>query len=96
MKLNVPVSGNAVVLSAETTTPAPPEGAGPLSVSVTVARCPDCTVDGLMDMPLIVTGAGGGVTVTLANFTTPPQPASDETVVDELTVPAVTLKFADV
>ena len=68
-----------------------------MSVRVTVADCPDCTVDGLIPIPLKETAAaGGGVTVTLANFTTPPQPASDVTAVDELTVPAVTLKLAEV
>ncbi len=95
--VNVPVSGNAPALSDEIVTAAPPAGAGPVRVTVNEACCPDCRVAALMEMPLIVIGpVGGGVTVRLANLTTPPHPASDETAVDELTGPAVTVKLADV
>ena len=54
-------------------TDAPPEGAGPVSVSVTVADCPDCTVDGLIEMLLSEIAVGGsGVTVTLVAWLEPP------------------------
>ena len=89
-------AGNALPLPLDTLTAAPPDGAGPLKVNVTVAVCPDATVEGLMPIALNVTGVvpAAGVTVTVANWTTPPQPASDFTVVEVATGPVVTVKLA--
>jgi hypothetical protein len=61
--LKVEGTGKAVLFS-ERLMVAPPDGAGPLSVTVTVAYCPDATVLGLMESPVRVGSAT--VTVTLA------------------------------
>jgi hypothetical protein len=61
--LNVEGTGKAVLFS-ERLMVAPPDGAGPLSVTVTVAYCPDATVLGLMESPVRV-GAALIVTVAL-------------------------------
>jgi hypothetical protein len=53
-------TGKAVLFS-ERLMVAPPDGAGPLRVMVTVADCPDDTVLGLIESPV----RGGTVTVTV-------------------------------
>ena len=87
-------TGNAVALPLDRLTDAPPDGAGPVNVKVTVAVCPEVTVVGLMPMALSATVLAAGVTVTLAGWTTPPHPALDRTVVETVTGPVVTVKLA--
>jgi hypothetical protein len=77
----------------ERLTLAPPGGAGPLRVNVTIEGCPDCTVDGLMEMPLSEIEIAAGLIVTLADWLEPPYPALTVTDVEEVTVPAVTVKL---
>jgi hypothetical protein len=61
-------TGKAVLFS-ERLMVAPPDGAGPLSVTVTVAYCPDDTVLGPMESPVRV--GSGTVTVMLALWLVP-------------------------
>jgi hypothetical protein len=78
----------------DTATRAPPAGAGPLKVSVIVAVPPDGMVVGLTPIELKATAAAAGITVTVASLTTPPEPASEVTLVAVATVPVVTVKLA--
>jgi hypothetical protein len=87
-------TGNAVALPLDRLTDAPPVGAAPVNVSVTVPVCPEVTVEGLTPITLNATAPAAGVTVTLASWTTPPHPASDCTVVELVTGPVVTVKLA--
>ncbi len=72
-------------------TDAPPEGAGPLRVNVTVVGCPACTFDGLMEIPLSETEAGGAaVTVRVVDWIELPELAVMVTIVVDETLPADT------
>ena len=61
-------AGKAAALL-DSVTAAPPEGAAPLSVTVTVAEAPPATVDGVTDNNVTV-GSTTGATVTLAVLVT--------------------------
>ena len=87
-------TGKAAALLLDRLTDAPPVGAAPLSVTVTVAVPPDVTVDGLMAIEVRVTAADGdGITVIVAYWLECPYPAATLKVVDAVTAPACAVKL---
>jgi len=84
----------AVVLLLESVTCALPAGAAPLSVTVPEEDCvPPVTLVGF-SVSEETAGSGGGVTLSVAVWATPPKDAEMVTVVDEATALVVTTNVA--
>jgi hypothetical protein len=73
---------------------APPDGAAPVSLTVTTAGWPPMTLGGLMEIELNV--AACGTTMSAADLTTPESDAVTVTGVDALTVDVVIWKVCEV
>ena len=85
----------AAVLLLDSVTCAPPDGAGPLKVTVPVEEFPPVTLAGLIVKEVRVgRGGGAGVTVSEADRVAPPKAPEILTVVDAATVLVLTVNIA--